>query len=536
MSVRLDTTNLATVLLFVQDVPSIKAFPFVSKNARKATLTLKTNPAAFSDSPRDILRLFPNISTMVVRDFPCFDAADALPDTVTAVVVQEMSFFKADTAKLPYADRVVAIRDCKTASSSMDLRSFPRLERLFLHGVPGEVAMPPHKLRHVVVACWNNPKPFAVFPPDCAEQLVFVLNTREAFLEAKAAQLPPNVRVYCNDVGAGVGPEGVYPMWPWSGAVTLSDAFGAKELRAFNERLPLPYRDVCVWSEAGPAELDASFLTTVTAITVSGLKGCALAVPTSVVDYKRKYAGSVFFRLQGTGEEVTIDTCSVESQFDTTVEVLDRCGGASVGFSDDACGVQSLVRVHLEPRREYVVVVGSGAHANDTDGMFRLNVRTARPYANGACAAALPAVPVFIAATANFPAAPAPPAVWFSFAADAAGQLLINTCDVVTNVENDIVVLPSCGAAPIRATNQTTVCGHSGKFLSTHLDARQHVVFAVVSNNSGYVHIETTFLPDRAGESFAFPIAVLVTAAALFVPLALAFARFVAARSFVYDV
>ena len=72
MSARLEPVYLANVLLFFSDIERIKAFPFVSKNCYKATLVLKVNPAAFSDSPREILKYFPNINTMVVDDLRRF--------------------------------------------------------------------------------------------------------------------------------------------------------------------------------------------------------------------------------------------------------------------------------------------------------------------------------------------------------------------------------------------------------------------------------------------------------------------------------
>ena len=70
MSVRLAPIYLANVLLHVQTVGSVKAFPFISRNCREASLTLKVNPAEFCHSPDDILKYFPNINTMVIDRFP----------------------------------------------------------------------------------------------------------------------------------------------------------------------------------------------------------------------------------------------------------------------------------------------------------------------------------------------------------------------------------------------------------------------------------------------------------------------------------
>ena len=86
MSVRLEPIYLANVLLHLKGVDAIKAFPFISKDCREATFSLKVNPAALSESPREILKLFPNINTMVVPTLSAFKETDILPETVTVIV------------------------------------------------------------------------------------------------------------------------------------------------------------------------------------------------------------------------------------------------------------------------------------------------------------------------------------------------------------------------------------------------------------------------------------------------------------------
>ena len=71
MSVPLEPSYLANILLHTDNVATNKAFTFVSKNCKVALLALKVNPAAFSDSPRDIVKFFPNINTMVVDELSC---------------------------------------------------------------------------------------------------------------------------------------------------------------------------------------------------------------------------------------------------------------------------------------------------------------------------------------------------------------------------------------------------------------------------------------------------------------------------------
>ena len=126
MSVRLVPIYLANVLLFVDDSETVAAFPLVSKNAHKATLTLKVNPAAFSTSPRAILRHFPNIKPMVVNDLAGLETTETLPATVTSVVVASVGFKLLTDEQLRFADRV-ADRDCVSDCwTDADLALFPR--------------------------------------------------------------------------------------------------------------------------------------------------------------------------------------------------------------------------------------------------------------------------------------------------------------------------------------------------------------------------------------------------------------------------
>ena len=74
-------------------------------------LTLKVNPAHFSKSPRDILKYFPNINTMVVSKFESLKDTIALPDTVTSIVAKNIGFGHLTESTIRYADRVVEIGD-----------------------------------------------------------------------------------------------------------------------------------------------------------------------------------------------------------------------------------------------------------------------------------------------------------------------------------------------------------------------------------------------------------------------------------------
>ena len=176
MFVCLEPVYLANILLHVDNVKSIKAFPFASKNCHEAMLSLKVNPASFCWEPPAIIKFFPNINTMVVKNLMCFGKTSLLPNTVTAIVVKSVSFYDLTEEGLKYADRVVEIRDNWSGDESpADFALFPNLKRLRLYGVPERVTLPKHTLKRLSVFCEKRDvDPFTVFPPECAEQVVVV--------------------------------------------------------------------------------------------------------------------------------------------------------------------------------------------------------------------------------------------------------------------------------------------------------------------------------------------------------------------------
>ena len=285
MAVRLEPVFLANVLLYIDNDKTIEAFPSVSKGCREAALTLKVNPAAFCEFSWEILWRFPNINTMVVDNLSCFDF-DELPDTVTAVIVENVDFADLTEERLRYADRVVEIRrSVAIRTSRADFSLFPRLERLRLDGVPDTFTLPAHTLKRLTVFCERETtNPLALFPPECAEQLVFIFPSQWPFLEAKSTHPPPNVRVLCNQLGEGVAPEDLATWPPSRASISLTYGFGVDELRAFNDALPLPFREVGLQCEdlSASGNSDISFLTAVTELSVDDLEYCALALPTSV--------------------------------------------------------------------------------------------------------------------------------------------------------------------------------------------------------------------------------------------------------------
>ena len=174
MTVRLERVYLANILLFIPDVVTIMKFPFVSKNCQTVMLTLKTNPAAFSDSPRAILKYFPNINTMVISYLHFLTKKNALPDTVTALVIKTIHFKWLTEVCLTYADRVVEIQSSKWHPDNYcDYSLFPRLERVRLDDDVQVERLPKQRLKCVRAYSANSDR-LDLFPPECAELIIMV--------------------------------------------------------------------------------------------------------------------------------------------------------------------------------------------------------------------------------------------------------------------------------------------------------------------------------------------------------------------------
>ena len=332
MTTRLKPIYIANVLLFINDSCPVRNLPLVSKNCHNAMQMLKVNPVQSQWRPNDIITFFPNINTMAVRDLSCFEGADALPDSVTSIVVECVDFRTVTDGSLHFADRVVEIRGCYTDDKHpADFTLFPNLKKATTSGSLETLILPRHRLTLLRLHCgrWDNDP--SDIPPECAEQIIIVYASRETFLKAKARQLPPNVRVFCSSIGEGVAPEDVY-LWPlWrTNTITLSPAFGMDELRAFNEKFRLPYRDIVMQFETACAECDISFLTHLKGLSIKGLQKCALRLPTSVEDLELDdnttqvtvSSAETLTRLQGATESITILSCPMLAMLQWCGETL----------------------------------------------------------------------------------------------------------------------------------------------------------------------------------------------------------------------
>ena len=288
MAARLEPVYLANVLLYIDDPDTITDFPFVSKRCREATFVLRVNPAELGYDPQVVLRLFPNINTLVVSELSNLDEIEVLPDTVTGIVVQSVCPDDIPDEVVPFVDRIVEIRSSVITNTPADFTQFSHLERLRLDGVPERVVLPEHRLRRLTVGGWDTAwvEPLEVFPPECAEQIVFVFDSSLSVYRAKEWELPPNVRIFSSEIGYHVSPSDFYP-WPsgWErNEIRVTDYFGLAELRAFNEQLPIPYTCIDLSFDSTLPEFDISFLTDIAALGIKHLKDATLTLPKSVVE------------------------------------------------------------------------------------------------------------------------------------------------------------------------------------------------------------------------------------------------------------
>ena len=276
----LEPVYLTSALLFLSDVETVTGFPFISKNCHEAMLTIKVNPAAFSESPDDILRFFPNINTIIVKKISCFKRSDTLQDTVTSLIVKEVNFCNITREQLRFADRVIeAWMYVPPQIRLPDISIFPRLERLTICGCTSKCIRPTGRLKRLTArGLFLQRNLFTVFPPDCTEQIIVVTKDPVHF-SSKTLHPPPNARFFCGGIRECVAPED-FPFL--SGFIRPSDPFGINELRAFNKALPIPHSNVSIWFLTWCVRSGLS-LTGITSLTISFLNCCTITIPTSVV-------------------------------------------------------------------------------------------------------------------------------------------------------------------------------------------------------------------------------------------------------------
>ena len=130
----------------------------------------------------------------MVDDVSRLDVVEALPDTVTGVILRELKFATLVPSTLKFADRIVEVH-CGywTHDTQADLALFPNLTRLNVFGVSRSLSPLQKKLRRLQVNCSPYGKnPLAVFPSECASQTVLVYNNPMVFSFERSSPSPTN--------------------------------------------------------------------------------------------------------------------------------------------------------------------------------------------------------------------------------------------------------------------------------------------------------------------------------------------------------
>ena len=282
MFVHLEPIYLANALLHMS-FETCKTFLFVSKNCQEAMLILKINPVSFSKSPHKIIEFFPNINTMVVDELSFLKQIDTLPDSVTSITLLSSFVEGFPEQAHKYTNRVIEIRSCSFYDAK-DYSCFPNLQRLCFADVPGVFHTPHHKLQRLTVDCNSEfGDPIAVFPLDCAEQIVFIFSDPWTFSRAKAKRLPPHVRLVCRELYSGMAVQDFFPSRRSCQTIRLSNTFGVDELRRFIDAFLLILKNASVEFTQQAGNRDLSFMTSLTGLRVEGMVGRSLVLPSTIV-------------------------------------------------------------------------------------------------------------------------------------------------------------------------------------------------------------------------------------------------------------
>jgi hypothetical protein len=199
---------------------------------------------------------------------------------------------------------------------------------------------------------------------------------------------------------------------------------------------------------------------------------------------------------------VTVSTCGL-SGGDTTLTVLDGCGGAQIICLDDFCGLETQVTFAGVTGGNYLIRIagyngalitgqvaitqsggGGGGGGNDncadatvvTDGLYDFDTSNATPDGAPSCGLAAGS-----------------PDVWFKHVAESAGTLVITTCNLAGH-DTVLAAFDGCAGAQIACNDDT--CGLQSQ-IAIPVAAGAETLIAVSGFNgqSGPGQIRVTFLP-----------------------------------------
>ncbi|MBK8100131.1 MAG: hypothetical protein IPK26_23770 [Planctomycetes bacterium] len=162
---------------------------------------------------------------------------------------------------------------------------------------------------------------------------------------------------------------------------------------------------------------------------------------------------------------VTVDTCSANTNFDTTIEVFDVCGGVSLGCNDDSCGLLSSLTFAATIGTTYQIRVGGFFGGS---GNFELNVACAGVgVQNDECAGAFVVVDGLNTGLTNanattsqpWPCAAGGNDVWYSYVATCCGNVTVDTCTAARTFDTALEVFTGGCAGLISVVCNDDSCG-----------------------------------------------------------------------------
>ena len=290
---------------------------------------VRTNPPRTKDLPlATTLALFPNISTLHVKDSAIFETIGILPPTITAVIVDCWKNAVNDRTRA-VANIVTVINDVFINDSCFDLTPFSSPRRLQLSSVPKTLIFPLHRLQRVrVVPDSYRGNELDVLVGEWYERLDVIAKSVEDFKALRAVHRPPNVHVFCANVGEGVSPAEFLQTSP-NGSFEPSKTFGVAELRAFDAVHGLLFKQLGLnGSCLDEQDCDISFLTTLTYVCTYDMAGKTLALPTTVESLK-VFHNSARMSVTGTENVTSLELwCPplASASFPALKKLFLRCG------------------------------------------------------------------------------------------------------------------------------------------------------------------------------------------------------------------
>ncbi|ELP85393.1 hypothetical protein EIN_086750 [Entamoeba invadens IP1] len=250
-----------------------------------------------------------------------------------------------------------------------------------------------------------------------------------------------------------------------------------------------------------------------------------------------KTSTGVYYYFQSPVTDVfVVETCGIETHFDTYLEVFQGCSeGVCVMGNDDSpeCGsVASYVKFDAQEGAEYYIYISESEKAIDTEGTFRLNVYTLTPPIHSKCDKAellTPGLRQHALTKYAFSTISGCGmktldtikdkslleemkkkysekllGVWYQYTAPVNGKIHINTCNAATSVKSRIEVYKSCSVYEVsigdKCINESSVvtnpCSSRGTHVSADMLKSETLLFFVggeTSRDVGFVAVDSYF-------------------------------------------